>query len=314
LRLPSEQLQAARRALLILAVSMPLLLLVSLRLLHGAGTGAPGRLVVDVIDVGEGDCILIETPSGRTMLIDGGGSRNESVESDVGEQVVVPFLRSRGIGEINVLLITHPHGDHVGGLSAVLRNCRVDTVLDGDVLPYPSKTYQLLLAQIRADHIAYHKARRGETVDFGDGVRGVVLSPPPGVLAFGTGLDDKTINNYSAVIRLTYGRRAFLFDGDAEAEAEQTMLNYYGAAYLASDFLKVGHHGSKNASSDAWLSAVHPSIGAISCGYHNIFGHPHPDTLARLAAHHVQVFRTDLDGTIEVVSDGNTLSARALGK
>jgi competence protein ComEC len=252
------------------------------------------------------------------MLIDGGGTHATdeahgaaASESAIGEKIVAPMLRRLGVSEINILLITHPHGDHVGGLAAVVRDFKVDAVLDGTTLPYPSQTYHDLIAQIQAKLIPYEPARRGETLSFGDGVTGTVLSPPIGRLLYGTGFDDKTINDYSAVVRLAYGHNVLLLDGDAEAEAEQDILATYPLSYLKADVLKAGHHGSRNASSDAWLDAVQPKIAIICCGKNNLFMHPHPETLARLAAHHVLVYRTDLDGNIEVDCDGSRVTARA---
>lgn len=260
-----------------------------------------------VLDVGQGDSIVVQTPSNRVILIDGGGHYDTlpgAGMSDVGEKVVVPFLRHEGIDRIDVLILTHPHGDHVGGLPAVLRAERVGVVLDGTCLPYPSPAYREFLQLIKDDHVPYRHAVRGMKLDFGDGVTGEILNPPAEGLPYGTGNDDKTMNDYSAVLRLAYGRTHFMLDGDAEEEAEENMLAAYPPGDLQADALKVGHHGSRNASSDAWLAAVQPRYGVISCGLHNAFGHPHEEALQRLAAHHVQVYRTDHDGAVEVISDG----------
>ncbi len=272
-----------------------------------------------MLDVGEGDSILVQTPSGRTLLIDGGGSRRPDAgrgatagqyadEDPIGERVLMPELRRLGVSEINVLLITHPHGDHIGGLPAVLRDEKVDAVLDGTTLPYPSAGYRRLVANIRARALPYSPARRGDTLDFGDGVRGAVLNPPAGALTYGTAFDDKTINDYSAVVRLSYGRTVLLLDGDAEQEAEDDMLAHYPAGYLKAEALKAGHHGSRNASSDEWLSAVSPDVAVISCGKGNLFHHPHVETLERLAQHNIRTYRTDQNGTVTLVSDGKTVS------
>ena len=284
------------------------------------GLSGRGLLRVTAIDVGEGDCILVQTPTGRTMLIDGGGthgtdraggSNSGMEERAVGEKVVVPFLRSRGISEIDVLVITHPHGDHVGGLGAVVRDLQVESVLDGTTLAYPSATYRNLVSAISAKHIPRDAARRGDTVDFGDGVRADILNPPNIPLIYGSDFGDKTINNYSAVLRLSYKHTTFLLDGDAEVEAEQNMLAAYPLTYLKADVLKAGHHGSRNASSDAWLDAVQPRTAIICCGRDNLFRHPHPETLARLADHHVQVYRTDLNGSVEADSDGSSVTTHS---
>ena len=264
----------------------------------------------------------MQTPSGRTLLIDGGGSRrpdagagrrtNDSQSSDedpIGERTLMPQLRRLGVGEINVLLITHPHGDHIGGLPAVLRDEKVDAVLDGTTLPYPSAGYRRLVAEIRDRKLSYAPARRGDLIDFGDGVRAAVLNPPCGTLAYGTGFDDKTINDYSAVVRLSYGNTVVMLDGDAEQEAEDDMLAHYPVGYLKAEALKVGHHGSRNASSDEWLSAVAPRVAVISCGQGNLFHHPHPETLDRLSQHNIRAYRTDQNGTVTLVSNGKSVLA-----
>ncbi len=268
-----------------------------------------------IVDVGEGDCILVQTPSGRAMLIDGGGDRSmdrehNMVSSDIGDRVVVPFLRREGVDDVNVMVITHPHGDHVGGLGAVVREIQTDAVLDGTTLRLPVQTYRDLLQSASSRHIAYSPARRGETIDFGDGVRAEVLNPPVRQLVYGTGFDDKTINNYSAVLKLTYGKTSFLLDGDAEQEAEQNILQAYPLSYLKADVLKAGHHGSRNASCDAWLDTVSPHFAAICCGKNNEFGHPHAETLQRLTNHNIVVYRTDNDGSFEFDSDGQTVTER----
>ncbi len=269
-----------------------------------------GKLRLTVLDVGQGDCLLLQTPQGRTVLIDGGGANDEKTagRSDVGEQVVLPFLRAQGIGHLDVLVITHPHGDHVGGLAAVLRQEQVGVVLDGTCLAYPSPAYTEVRALIQSHHITYLRAVRGMTLQLDPAVRADILNPPAQGDIYGTTPDNATVNNYSAVLRVGYGRTHFLLDGDAQSEAEQSMLA--AGSDPSADVLKVGHHGAGNASTDAWLTRVHPRYAAVSCGLHNHFGHPHPATLARLAAHNIQVFRTDRNGAILFVSDGKTVTAR----
>ena len=269
-----------------------------------------GKLRVCVLDVGQGDSIVVETPSGRTMLIDGGGVNDETRPedgADVGERVVVPYLHEQGINRVDVLVLTHPHGDHVGGLPAVLQEEPIGVVLDGTVLPYPTPAYQAFLAGVRAHHIPYQHAVRGMRLALGDGITADVLNPPVSGTPYGTTPDNTTINNYSVVLRLTYGRTHFLLTGDAENEAEQSMLDAYPD--LTADVLKAGHHGAANASSDPFLDRVHPHYAAISCGLHNHFGHPSPAALARLTAHGVTVFRTDHNGAVTFLSDGQTVKA-----
>jgi len=274
-----------------------------------------GKLRVTAIDVGQGDSTLIQTPAGRTILVDGGGNSDEADAdaSDVGARVVVPFLNYLGISRLDVLVLTHPHGDHVGGLAAVLRSQEVGTVLDGTTLPYPSPAYLQFLALVRAKAIPCARAVRGMALDMGDGVTLRVLNPPPSpafgtAAAFGTGADDAAINNYSASLLLQYGRTRFVLTGDAQNEAEGAMLD--GGGDLVCDVLKAGHHGSKNATGDDWLSRLKPKQAVISCGRHNRFGHPAPSTLARLDAANVETFRTDRQGAVTFVSDGRVVTAK----
>ena len=147
-------------------------------------------------------------------------------------------------------------------------------------------------------------------LDLGGGVTADVLNPPATGTPYGTQTDDATVNNYSAVLRLGYGRTHFLLTGDAETEAEQNILAT--GCDLSCDVLKAGHHGAANATGDDWLARVRPRYAAISCGAHNPFGHPSPATLARLAAHHVTTFCTAKNGAITFVSDGGTVTANAL--
>ncbi len=304
----------SRRRLLRLAPLVPLGSLLWWALARRPDPDA-GRLRVTAIDVGQGDSTLIQTPGGRTILIDGGGTSDETDAdaSDVGVKIVVPFLSYLGINKLDVLVLTHPHGDHVGGLAAVLRAQEVGTILDGTTLPYPSPAYAQFLALVRHKNIPYARAVRGMRLDMGDGVRLSVLNPPSAPAfgtsaAYGTGTDDAAINNYSASLLVQYGRTRFVLTGDAETEAEGAMLDAH--ADLACDVLKAGHHGSRNATGDDWLGRLQPRLAVISCGRHNRFGHPAPSTLARLDAHGVQTFRTDRQGAVTFVSDGRTVTAQ----
>lgn len=303
----------SRRSFILLVCLAPVLL--ALITVPGMLRHPSGRLTMTVLDVGQGDSICIETPSDRVILIDGGGHSDSlpgAGSSDPGDRVVVPFLRHQGINRVDVLILTHPHGDHVGGLPAVLRSEQVGVILDGTRLPYPTPSYQSFLQLAKDHHIPYRHAVRGMRLDLGDGVTGEILNPPADSLPYGVGGDDKTVNNYSAVLRLTYGHTRFMLDGDAEEEAEANMLAAYPASELQADILKVGHHGSRNASSDPWLNTVQPRYGVISCGLRNSFGHPHSEALERLATHNVQIFRTDLDGAVTITSDGQTIRATSV--
>ena len=250
----------------------------------------PDELTATFLDVGQGDCAFIRTPSGHTMLIDGGGRADESSES-TGTRIVEPFLRRRVVNRIDVVVLTHPHDDHIRGLVPILRDFRVGAVLDPQI-PHPSESYKRFLALITARRIPYHRAMRGQVIDFGDGVRAEVLHPPAGLLETDEENDD------SVVLRITCGSESLLMTGDAGTAAEESMLE--SGLLVRSDVLKVAHHGSGYASGDRWLDAVHPKIAVISVGAGNQFGHPSRETLERLAKRGVRVLRTDEDGAVTV--------------
>ncbi len=254
------------------------------------------------LDVGQGDCTFIRTPSGRTMLIDGGGRPEDSDSDRLGMTVVEPFLRRQGVNRLDLVILSHPHDDHVQGLVPVVRDFRVGMVLDPGI-PHGSKAYQRFLTTIHGQRIPYHQAVRCQVIDFGDGVRAQVLNPPPGSAA-----ESEDANDASAVIRFTYGTHAILMTGDAGTATESDILA--SGADLRSDVLKVGHHGSSYSTGDEWLSAVNPRIAVISVGRGNPFGHPSSKTLDQLSKHHAQVYRTDECGAVTVRISPNGLFVR----
>jgi competence protein ComEC len=268
---------------------------------------AAGDLTVTFIDVGQGDSILIESPSGRKALIDGGGrqeinsSKAISKEDPTGRSIIVPFLRKKGINELDLLILTHPHDDHVGGLPYVLEKIKVDQVLDSGQ-PHTSRGYYRFLRAIQKKKIPYKIARAGQVIDLGDGVNGYVLHPSEPLIS-GTESD---LNNNSIVIKLDYGRTSFLFMGDTGFEGENRILS--SGRSLKSDVLKVGHHGSRTSTSIKLLEMTRPEYAVISVGARNKFGHPSPDTLRRLNNYGVKVLRTDLNGAVIFKSDGQVIS------
>ncbi|MDR5702133.1 MAG: DNA internalization-related competence protein ComEC/Rec2 [Armatimonadota bacterium] len=265
-----------------------------------AGEIASRRLTIIVMDVGQGDAIVIRSPSGKVALIDAGGAvEGYAQEIDVGEERVVPFLRRLRVRRIDLLVLSHPHEDHVGGVPAVLRSFPVGVVWDSG-FEHQNPSYPIVLRMIRASHIPYYLARRGDAFDLGAGVRVIVLSPTR--LDVGTGSD---INNNSLVLKLVYGRVSVLLPGDIESSAEDLLLGL--GEGLRSTALKVAHHGSETSSTWTFLRAVRPEVAVISVGEGNPFGHPDARTLKALAGIGARIYRTDLHGAVTLISDGRKL-------
>lgn len=244
------------------------------------------------LDVGQGDCVFLRTPSGRTMLVDGGGGQGQSDSDVMGLRVIEPFLRREGINCIDILVLTHPHDDHVQGLIPLLRDFRVGMVLDPGI-SYESECYGRFLSLVEARRIPYRRAVRGQVVDFGDGIRAEVLHPPT---SGGLVATEDDVNNDSIVLRITSPGSSLLLAGDIGIEAEDDILRF--RVHVRSDLLKVAHHGSGSSTSDEWLDAVRPRWAVISVGRNNSFGHPSREALERLAAHGVKAYRTDRDGAV----------------
>ena len=264
-------------------------------------------LRITFLDVGQGDAAVIESPSGRVAVVDGGGrpGADERAGDDPGSRVVVPFLRRRGVSAVDLLVATHADDDHAQGLIAVASRLRVRGAL---VSGYPgggrrSAAYGRLLASLRGRGVPVRAAARGMTVDLGAGVRLEVLNPPRPYLAGGNGSDD---NENSVVLRVVYGRARLLLTGDAGAAAEADLLRAERGR-LRADLLKAGHHGSRSSSGEEFLNAVVPGVAVISAGQDSVYGHPHSEVISRLRRRHIRLFRTDRHGAIVVETDGTTL-------
>ncbi|NOY27247.1 MAG: MBL fold metallo-hydrolase, partial [Oligoflexia bacterium] len=248
-----------------------------------------GTVRVEMLDVGQGDSILITTPAGKRVLIDGG----------IKQADVVDKLRQRGVTQLDLVVATHPHADHIGGLADVLAALPVKFYTDNG-LPHTTQVYAKLMQMVDDRGITYRPAQVGQSFHLDDGIVIDVLFPT-GTPLTGTRSD---LNANSVVLRMTHGDRCFLFTGDSEDPTE-TELERNGLEPC--DVLKVAHHGSRYSTSDAWLRLVKPTIALISAGVHNRYGHPAPETLQRLAHAGVQVYRTDTMGDIVITSDGHDL-------
>ncbi len=267
-----------------------------------AATTAPSprkaKLRVDFLDVGHGDSTLITSPSGKTVLIDGG-----LAEAGPG---ILSFLRSKNACPLDMILLTHRHADHLGGLVHVIESCGARLYLDA---PYPheSNIYGKLLHVLESRQVPVRQAERGRIVELGDGARLLLLGPPFPIIEGA----DSDVNANSVVSRLDYGNGSVLFAADAEELAERWLLE--SGANLRATVLKVGHHGSRHSSTIGFLNAVMPLAAVISTEAGDA-KHPHPETLARLAHVGTQVFRTDLDGTIAVEMDGARVTVSGRGR
>jgi competence protein ComEC len=256
-----------------------------------APSDATGLLRVTFIDVGQGDAAWLNTPDGWDIVIDGGP------QSCV--PTLVSYLEGQGVTDIEVLILSHPHEDHVGGLVAVLETMDVDEALMS-CQDYSSYVYQNFLALLDGNGIPCTCVRDGDTFAWGAYVSAVATNPPDPLMS-GTGSD---INNNSVVLRITYGSIDFLFTGDVESQAEAAILGRGPA--LEAEVLKVAHHGSDSSSTAAFLAEVGPEAAVISVGASNPYGHPSAQTLERLRSAGATGYRTNLHGAILVETDGTT--------
>jgi competence protein ComEC len=267
---------------------------------------ADHRLRITVLDVGQADGIVIQTPLGHTILVDAGGRLERGADGTssaeaAGERVVVPFLRRAGVRRIDVIILSHPHGDHVGAAAPILRDgFRVGEIADSGQ-QYSGYAWRDAVQTARADSVPVVYPRAGMVWRTEDGVTLTFIGPS---LPF---IDsNNTINDNSIAFILQYNRFRAIFTGDAGAAAEQRFLSE--GIDLHADVLKVGHHGSAYSSSPIFIASVHPKYAIISVGRHNMFGHPAPSTLETLQRFGVRVYRTDQNAAITITSDGQTES------
>lgn len=246
-----------------------------------------GQLVVHFLDVGQGDSAFVELPDGQCMLID-------ASVSSYGDKIV-ETIEGYGYTEIDYLVATHPHADHIGGMTNVVEGFEIGEVYMPKATS-TSKTFEGLLTAISDKGLQIHTAKTGVTIYSDDETEIEILAP--------NSESYEETNNYSAVIKVTCGKNSFLFTGDAEELSENEMLD---KCYdkLCADVLKVGHHGSSSSTSDAFLQAVSPKYAVISCGEDNSYGHPHKETISRLNDMGIDYYRTDMNGTVTISCNGN---------
>lgn len=262
-------------------------------LLSGLSFHAPGhaattkKMSVHYINVGQGDSTLIRAPYGENILIDGGNINGSNL---------VSYLKKQGIKTIDVMISTHPDADHIGGLDDVLKAFTVKSVYAPKV-SHTTQAYVDFLKAVQAEKLSIKPVQKGVKIPV-KGVTATFLAP---VKTY-----DKDLNDWSAVLRVVYNKKSFLFTGDAELKSETDMIQ--SKQVLKSDVLKVGHHGAKTSTGQAFLNAVKPSVAVISVGKGNRYGHPTTETINRLKAAKAAIYRTDLQGHIIISTDGTKLS------
>ena len=245
-----------------------------------------------MLNVGQGEALFIESPTGAQVLVDGGPSRKILSELT---RVMSPFDRS-----IDAIIITNPDADHIGGFVDVLKNYKIDKILEPGTFNN-SRTYQNLKTQIKNKKIEEVLAQKGMRLNMGGGVKIDILFPDRDVSAWDP-------NDGSIIMKLFYGQVSVLLTGDATMKTEKIILDNLTENMLSSTILKVPHHGSRTSSSREFIQAVLPKYAMVSNGQNNKYGHPHQDTLDTLAEFGARVFRTDLLGTIIMQSNGQNVS------
>jgi len=253
-------------------------------------TPLENTMEVHYINVGQGDSILVRV-NNKNMLIDSGPKDNR--------QNLLNYLNSLNINTIDYLIATHPHEDHIGSMNAIIKKYTVNKFFSPKVST-SSKNFELMIESLKNNGMKINILNTNtNSLDLGENTKITVLSP----------LEDENfdnLNNYSAMIKIEYGETSFLFTGDCENLIESNVLSR-NKTLLKSDVLKLGHHGSSTSSSEEFLCAVNPSLGIITSGKDNIFGHPHLETLNLLKKYNIKFYNTAYDNTIILISDGNKI-------
>ena len=261
---------------------------------------AEGNLVVKMLNVGQGDAILIQTPQ-QTVLID---------TSDLDERDKLQReLNKAGVKTIDKVILTHPHADHIGGMDVVLNEFAVKEVYDNG-MPSTSKIYLNYMKKLKAKGIVHKTLKAGDVVDFGSGASFHVFAPTESHQQEGQQKGYKhDPNNESIVGKLVFGEFAMMFTGDAEKKEETAIVAGFDTE-LKAQVLKAGHHGSKSSSSKEFLRVVQPETALISCGAGNDYGHPHKETMKKYKALNLKIFETDKNGTITITTDGKNYEVK----
>lgn len=243
---------------------------------------------VHYINVGQGDSILVQV-NNKNLLIDAG-------PEDASEKLL-SYLSKQNIKKLDYVVATHPHEDHIGGMTSIIKKYKIGKFY-APKKTTDTKTFEKMIDTLSDKKMKINVAKAGVTLDLGNNASCEMIAPNKSSY--------ESLNNYSAVIMIKYGSSKFLFMGDAEKLSEKEILA--SKKDILCDVLKVGHHGSNSATSKDFLSAVSPSIAVISCGKNNDYGHPHKQTLSALKEKNIKVYRTDINNTIVITSDGKSIN------
>lgn len=254
-----------------------------------------GKLEVIFLNVSQGDSILIKIPDEQNILIDGGP--DNTVIEKLGEYL--PFYDK----EIDLIILTHPHDDHVTGLVEVLKRYQVKKILMTGVL-HTAPNYLAFLKQIKGQNVAVETVNKFQNISLGENLSLELLYPSSDF----SGLKVENLNNTSIVAKLVYGSTSFLLTGDAEEEVEKELIS--NKTDLKADVIKIGHHGSSTSTSEEFLKIVNPQYSIISVGAANKFNHPSLRTINRLEKNGIKIFRTDEKGDIILISDGSNITIK----
>ncbi|EPB8178002.1 ComEC/Rec2 family competence protein [Clostridium perfringens] len=247
------------------------------------------ELMISYIDVGQGDAAYIKV-NGNDILIDA-GPRSNSKE-------LLEQLKAKSIDDFELVIATHPHEDHIGGMVDVFKEYEVKAFYSPKIT-HTTKTYENLVKAVKDEGLKTKELKGGMVIDLGEGAKFEVFTPQKS--------EYEELNDYSPIMKLSFGDTSYLFTGDAEKLAEEEALAKYKTS-LDSDVIKFGHHGSSSSSSNAFIEAVSPKYGIISCAKDNKYGHPHRETLDIIKKYNIKTFRTDTDGEIILTSDGKSIN------
>lgn len=264
-------------------IFLSILIIISLLI----GCDKKSLLSIHMIDVGQGDSILVQTPTNKNILIDGGDEDSENI--------IISYLRQKRIKTIDIIIATHPDSDHIGSLDNVIKKFNVNSIYMPEQST-DSEAYQNLINSCTDKNLSIQYLYKNDVLNIDNNINIYVLSPS---------YIQEESNLNSIVFKLTFNDNSFLFMGDAEEENEKEILHSFKLNNI--NFIKIGHHGSNSSSSLEFIKKISPDIAAISCGYKNQYGHPHKKVIDNLKQNHVSIYRTDRIGDIVFYSDGEII-------